>query len=155
MKDKDILELTEVIYNASCSVYRILLNHRRFEPPEFDRAILEAFGFLLAYLVKEQGISLDEAGSCIACFIGITFGNDRGKFYHVARSADFYLKQLLNNDGADPSIIINNLIESHPFKTTVTHQDLKEKEIEKIWEDINLYFNSYLPKMINPILEKI
>lgn len=155
MKDSDIFELTEAIGNASGSVCRILKDHYRLEPTELDGAILEAFGFLLAYLVKEQGISLDEAGSCIACFIGTNIGNDQDKFYHVARATDFYLKQLLNNVEVHPSIIIYNLLEPHSFKTTLMHEGSKGIEIEKIWQDISLYLNSHLPQMINPILERI
>ena len=88
-----IKELTEACAECAGSLSGLILGNPQNIP---DRAIqhhaLESFGFIIAFLCYSGGISLDEAGSCNACFIGLAFGHNKDHFYKSAKSIDFYLR---------------------------------------------------------------
>lgn len=122
---------------------------------------IESFGFIIAFLYYSGGISLDEAGSCNACFIASTFGNNKELFYKTAKTIDFYIRIFLkfkdkHKDFIKYSIIQYNL--KHPqvwndFNNGFPLGELNFFDVTKDSVAIKNFLKNNLPKKINPILE--
>ena len=161
MKDEILLELSNEIGMCSGGVASILEPHYQLTASQLDAAILENVAFLLAYLCYHGGLSLDEAGSCIACFVGINMGNDKDVFMHIAASTDFYLKQFLRlgkNDIFVISCICFNLLRPNArnaFDKSIPLGDVNFFKYFEIWTQIYEFINGTFSSRINPIIEKI
>lgn len=163
MKKWTQLELSNELGLCSGGIASILEHHYKPKPAELDNAILENYGFLLAYLCVKGGLDLDEAGSTIACFVGVNCGNDASKFYFVAKAMQFYgkhLKMLEDNpkDFLLLSIVTYNLLRPATWDDFSGNLHIEESnclQILELWINIQSFLIDELPKRVNPILEKI
>ena len=155
------LELSEEIGFCCGELGSSMKGFYKFPDSQLDDAIIENYGFLLAYLCKEGGIGFDEAGSCIACFVGMHLNGNRDKFMYLAKSIDFYLRQLISldkNGFIASSCICYNLLNPGTlidFTESMPLESVDAIEMVYIWSRISAFLKGNLPHRINPILKKL
>lgn len=159
-----IKELTEACAECAGSLSGLILGNPQNIP---DRAIqhhaLESFGFIIAFLCYSGGISLDEAGSCNACFIGLAFGHNKDHFYKSAKSIDFYLRVFIKYKDSREDFLKNSIIQYNlknpqswnDFNNGFPISELNGLDVLRDCVTIKAFLTDFLPKKINPILESM
>lgn len=162
LTDGDILKLTTSCFDLSAILLAELkpdikdLSNNKLNP-----FITESFGFILGYLIAQDGIDLDEGGNCIACLIGTMFGKDTSKFYDTAKALDFYLKLLHKKEKSDYFLLsILNFNLTHPktwnnFKETTPFEKLDLFSTKTGSLIIKTFLEKILPEKINPVLGEL
>lgn len=166
MNDSITVQLSEQIAICSGGVCHILLPHYAESVRGDDSAIIESYGFLLAFLYDNQALNINECGECIACFVGTHIGSDVESFHAIAKAVHFYSKwlKLIDNSPSDVfaiSVILYNLL--HPRsqsecdspKQFLSMMDLNIAECFELWLKIRDFLTEVLPNRVNPILSKI
>lgn len=154
-------ELSEEIGFCSGGLTSELKPFYKFSDSKLDNAIIENYAFLIAYLCKEGGIDFDEAGSCLACFVGMHLQGNQEKYMYIGKSVQFYLEQLTmldENKFIVSSCICFNLLNPgslRSFSQSVPLQSMNYFEIVEVWVNITSFLKECLPKRINPILDKL
>lgn len=135
----------------------------QFTNNELEDYAIETFGFILAYLCFVDGISIVEAGKCNACFTALIFGNDKERFFQVAKTIEFYYKILILNK-EPKQVFFRNSIILYNLKRPKTWNNFNERipiehmdffEVTEGCLKLNDFLNEYLIKEINPILAKM
>lgn len=163
MNEGVLIELCNELGVCAGGVCQILYAHYPLEVKGHDDAILEAVSLLLAKLVIEQGLSVDEVGSCIACFVGLNLGNNEQAFMHIAKGFEFYCrsaKQLAKHPDDElffGSCIVYNLLHPQSFNDFSNGSPIQEMSFFKmmLWPEIKNLLGVVLPKRLNPILERL
>lgn len=163
MSPEFTIELCDAIGMCSGGLVMILKEYYKIPWNERDNTILENFGFILAYLCVKRGISVSEAGECIACFIGVNLGKDTDKFEMTTNSFRFYTKHLQSmEDGSKDnfytsSIIIYNLTRPKTWDGFENKLPLHQSfvDIIQLWMQVQSYLHEEIPKQINPILKRL
>lgn len=163
MKTHIQLDLSDMIGVCSGGLGSILEKNYKLQTSELDKAILENYGFILAYLCIQGGLSLNEAGSTIACFVGVNCGIDTEKLYFIAHAMQFYYKHLkIYEDNQKnilyPSVIVYNLCRPgtwDDFNDNLHIEECNLFQIVELWTNIQCFVKDELPQKINPLLNKI
>lgn len=158
------LELSNELGLCCGGLAKILEPHYNLNPSGLDNAILENYGFLLAELLFQGGLDMNEACSCIACFIGVNVGSDTHKFLEVVKSMQFYvnLLQSINKKQEEvflyTSIIIYNLLNPFlrdDFNNGIPLQKMDGLIYYDLYVKIKCFLQEDFPQCINPILLRI
>lgn len=161
MNKESTIKLCEGI--ASCCTRLCSILYKTNSTYDIDKGLLENFGCVLGYICAKGGLSLDEAGSCIACFTGINGGN-KEDFYHIAYALQFYCNQLLkleekglNNLLISSSICYNlaNPKTWNDFSNNIPFHNVNFLSMIGLWTELSTFLHYYIPQEINPILEKL
>ncbi len=155
-------ELSEEIAICSGGLCSIFQNDYKLSKSELDFTILENYGFLLANIHFQGGLSNDEVRQCITLF------SNRYGIHHfetLVQSATFYSN--LFYEFSQPANHNNPLFISkfcYNLRRPRTWDNFRENiHIENIdifkdmeaWEQISAFLKDIIPKRINPILEKL
>lgn len=164
MRNEDIVALTQEL--SVCLGYLCRTFDSVVEQLDKEKAstVLEYFAFLVAHLYRENGIDLDEAISCLACFIGINMGGcNSSLLFQGTKDMEFYIKILtkikISPDNAFFywSIIIYNFM--HPnslddFSNRITIESMSMLEVTPLLIQLTEILSTLLPQRINPILAR-
>lgn len=158
-----MMELCDAIGFCSGGLASIFKDDYQFQWKDRDNVVLENFGFILAFLCVKKTLSYDEAGECIACFIGANVGNDKEKAVFIAKSAQFYLKHLqaLEDDSKKTfwisSIITYNLAKPGTWdgfeEVLPLHQSMIT--VAERWISLQAFLYEEMPKHLMPIFQKL
>lgn len=160
MRPESTIELCESIALCCSELGSIL--YTSFPSYDISKGLLENFGCVLGYLCANDGLSLDEAGECIACFVGVN-GANKEDFFHIARALEFYCKQILqikDNDSfllAGSSICYNlaNPKTWNDFNNEMPLAEINGFTMIWVWTQVSDFLFKQVPLRINPILEKL
>lgn len=161
MTNQLTFELSEEIGFCSGGLASTLMPFYQFPDSKLDNAIIENYAFLLAYLCMEGGIDFDEAGSCLACFVGIHLQGNREKYMSLGKSMQFYHEQLSmlgKDDFFVGSCICFNLLNPgslRSFSQSIPLQSMNCLTIVEAWTMVKSFLKEQLPKRVNPILDKL
>ena len=158
-----LMELCDAIGFCCGGIASIFKEDYQFQWKDRDNVVLENFGFILAFLCVKDSLSYEEAGECIACFIGVNVGNDKEKAVFIAKSFQFYLKliQDVENDSEKTfwiaSIITYNLAKPGTWdgfdKALPLHQSAFT--VIEQWVSLQGFLYEELPNHLIPILKKL
>lgn len=154
--------LSEELGNCSGGLCSVLKNEYNLTHGEMDYAILENYGFLLANIHFQGGLSNDEVKQCIM-FFSQKYGKENYEI--IANSSTFYSQMYYRysrpgkqNDTLFCSIICYNLRRPRTwddFSESLHIGEVNFLSDTALWLEICAFLKEVTPKRINPILEKL
>ena len=162
MINKDIiLKLSNEIGTCSAGIASVLQDN--YKLVGLDSAMLENYGFILAYLHEKGVLSTTETYHCITFFVGANLGHHIQFSIYIAEAFRFYKKHLSEilkkpDDIRTTSIIVYNLC--RPGRRDGFNKDEHIGEIDALetlclWDEIDSILHNQLPNRLNPLLKQL
>ena len=165
MRPKLLKELTDAIGVCAGGLCSLFEPYYKQKEAGGDYALLESYGFILAYVHYQDGLSDDEVVDC-AAFLCLQFGGE-SYFNRIKRCVSFYSKLFFKfkpptKDFIYCSIVCYNLskpgswddFENDKMEDFI-NKDLNFFSIIQQYITVQCFLSEELPKRINPILERL